>query len=261
MEVGCVLIGLALCFGAFYIDAPMWVNARSASYANVPRWNNGSCQKLIHRVAPPQDATPLTALASFPGSGNTWLRYLIQKASCYMTGSVYGKWKKEFPGEGIENSSMVVVKTHYPMCQGPRPAQHGFNHFSKAILLVRDPFEAILAEFNREFKGDNLGHASPESFKSNKWFKFAKRGALQWEHHCLQWIKKFERDPENLLVVTYYSLKHNTEYELRRILSFLKIKVSSKTMDGVMNQKEGPAHRSKKQTDYSEIFNQTVKDH
>ena len=31
----------------------------------------------------------LTALASFPGSGNTWVRYLIQQATGYVTGSIY----------------------------------------------------------------------------------------------------------------------------------------------------------------------------
>ncbi len=31
----------------------------------------------------------VVALASFPGSGNTWLRYLVQQATGVMTGSVY----------------------------------------------------------------------------------------------------------------------------------------------------------------------------
>ena len=32
---------------------------------------------------------PVTALASFPGSGNTWARYLIQQVSGYATGAIY----------------------------------------------------------------------------------------------------------------------------------------------------------------------------
>ena len=32
---------------------------------------------------------PLMALASFPGSGNTWTRYLIEGATGVFTGSVY----------------------------------------------------------------------------------------------------------------------------------------------------------------------------
>lgn len=32
---------------------------------------------------------PKTALASYPGSGNTWARYLIEAASGVFTGSIY----------------------------------------------------------------------------------------------------------------------------------------------------------------------------
>ena len=32
---------------------------------------------------------PLIALASFPGSGNTWVRYLIERATGIYTGSYY----------------------------------------------------------------------------------------------------------------------------------------------------------------------------
>ena len=44
---------------------------------------------------------PVVALASFPGSGNTWLRYLLQQATGILTGSVYDNpelSKNGFPG-------------------------------------------------------------------------------------------------------------------------------------------------------------------
>lgn len=36
-----------------------------------------------------QKSLPMTALVSFPGSGNTWVRYLLDTASGVFTGSVY----------------------------------------------------------------------------------------------------------------------------------------------------------------------------
>ena len=42
-------------------------------------------------------------------------------------------------GEGIQNGSVIVVKTH----------ESGSNQFDRVVLLVRDPFAAIFAEFNR----------------------------------------------------------------------------------------------------------------
>mgnify|MGYP000126647901 CR=1 FL=1 len=36
-----------------------------------------------------QKSLPMTALVSFPGSGNTWVRYLLETASGVFTGSIY----------------------------------------------------------------------------------------------------------------------------------------------------------------------------
>lgn len=102
-------------------------------------WNKNKKAKLKVTQPPP---TGLSALASFPvsgktwarahvtklneianymcffhhqGSGNTWLRYLLQQATGIYTGSVYkdfGLLKSGFPAESICNSSVLVVKTH-----------------------------------------------------------------------------------------------------------------------------------------------------
>ena len=58
---------------------------------------------------------PMTGLLSIPGSGNTWLRYLIQSATGLITGSVYGDdslYKNGFPGEIINDGTAIVVKSH-----------------------------------------------------------------------------------------------------------------------------------------------------
>lgn len=106
---------------------------------------------------------PIPALASFPGSGNTWLRYLLQQATGILTGSVYkdyGLLKSGFPAESIANSSVLLVKTH-------EWGSHVWAKFGKAILLVRDPAKAILAEFNRQ-SGGHVGFASPDRYKRTK---------------------------------------------------------------------------------------------
>ena len=72
-------------------------------------WCNGKNLQFLH---PPG---PLTGLVSFPVSGNTWLRYLIQKATGYITGSFYYShllYENGFPGEFIHNGSVIVIKTH-----------------------------------------------------------------------------------------------------------------------------------------------------
>lgn len=53
-----------------------------------------------------------------------------------------------------------MIKTHE---WGP----NAWAPFSKAILLVRDPKKAILAEFNRQ-SGGHVGFASPDRYKRTK---------------------------------------------------------------------------------------------
>ena len=110
------------------------------------------CQAPLNFLAP---AGPTTALASFPGSGNTWLRYLVQQATGYLTGSVYKDYallKNGFPAENVSNGSVLMVKTHE---FGPEAR----SQFDRVILLVRDPFSSLRAEFNRR-SGGHTGHAS-----------------------------------------------------------------------------------------------------
>lgn len=56
-------------------------------------------------------------LASAPGSGNTWLRALLENVTELCTGSVYCDEElraQHFEAEGIESGSVLVVKTHEP---------------------------------------------------------------------------------------------------------------------------------------------------
>ena len=101
-----------------------------------------------------------------------------------MTGSVYHDQTllvNGFPGEGVSDGSVVVVKTH----------EYNRRNFDKAILVVRDPYDAILAEFNRR-SGGHVGHARPKAFKSKEWPSMVNTGANSWERFNLQWIKFFE---------------------------------------------------------------------
>ena len=59
------------------------------------------CRPLGYRAAIPQRDSVI-ALASFPGSGNTWLRYLLQQATGIITGSIYkdhALLRNGFPGK------------------------------------------------------------------------------------------------------------------------------------------------------------------
>ena len=58
---------------------------------------------------------PRVGIVSFPGSGNTWVRYLLQQMTGILTGSVYedGDLRRNgFKGEYHRSGRVLVVKTH-----------------------------------------------------------------------------------------------------------------------------------------------------
>ena len=112
------------------------------------------------------------ALVSPPGSGNTWLRGLLERATGYCTGYVtcdYTMLTRGFIGENINSGSVLVVKTHSPKAQWTRgriankilrkiARRIGIRTdpgFSSAIVLLRNPYDSLIAEWNRILANHN----------------------------------------------------------------------------------------------------------
>ena len=110
------------------------------------------------------------ALASFPGSGNTWVRGLIQAATGLCTGAIYCDRtlrKTGFPGESIRSGIVLVVKTHHddPRWSGVHYDRSApFTYFKKvehipmyssAIFILRNPFESLVAEYSRQLREED----------------------------------------------------------------------------------------------------------
>ena len=122
------------------------------------------------------------ALASYPGSGNTWVRGLLQGVSGLCTGGIYCDVtlrKRGFPGERIANGTVLVVKTHQtdPWWTGIDYTNVNHTYFSKrshvpiyssGIFIVRNPFDAIIAEMNRKVNEgvaeNHIVHLEKEEF-------------------------------------------------------------------------------------------------
>ena len=117
---------------------------------------------------------PLVALVSFHGSGNTWLRYLLEQSTGILTGSIYCDkiLKSTFPGESVVSNNVIAVKTHHADSRSlPKDVQITMKQelYDKAIVLVRDPYDAILSEANRRWNANikvnnHIGLASEASF-------------------------------------------------------------------------------------------------
>jgi hypothetical protein len=106
-----------------------------------------------------------TVLSSTPGSGNTFVRSIVEEGTRVWSGSVYHDRALErtygFRGEMVNpwataHSRFSVIKSHFPMFN-----QKVLPHrVTGAIHILRAPFDAMLSEFNREYGNGHTSSAS-----------------------------------------------------------------------------------------------------
>ncbi|XP_026903592.1 WSC domain-containing protein 1 isoform X2 [Acinonyx jubatus] len=180
----------------------------------------------------PTKSKVFVALSSFPGAGNTWVRHLIEHATGFYTGSYYFDgtlYNKGFKGEKDHWRSQrtICVKTH-------ESGRREIEMFDSAILLIRNPYRSLVAEFNRKCAG-HLGYAADRNWKSKEWPDFVNSYAAWWSSHVLDWLRYGKR----LLVVHYEDLRRSLVPTLRDMVAFLNVSVSEERLLCVENNKEG----------------------
>ncbi|XP_046543868.1 WSCD family member CG9164-like [Haliotis rubra] len=224
-----------------------WISHHGPFFLAHLRRGSYTCKTIGFSPTP----MPLTALASFPGSGNTWLRHLVQQATGIATGSVYNDVTLKqhgFPGKGVRDGRVVMVKTH----------EWGSEHrraFSRAVLLIRDPFDSLLAEFNRR-NGGHRGHALPHDFAKG-WQTYVSLQSRGWVDMNTDWLK-FDGP---LLIMQYRDLQTNMLNETRRLFNFLDMRVSDPELVCMVSNAHGKFKRPKIQVSsqvYSSFMRSTI---
>ncbi|XP_047670499.1 WSC domain-containing protein 2-like [Tachysurus fulvidraco] len=160
----------------------------------------------------PTRSKRLTALASFPGAGNTWARHLIELATGYYTGSYYfdgSLYNKGFKGERDHwrSGRTVCIKTH-------ESGRKEIDAFDSSILMIRNPYKALMAEFNRKY-GGHIGFASQAHWKGKEWPEFVKNYAPWWASHTLDWLQY----GKNVHLVHFEELKQDLFSQLKRMVA------------------------------------------
>lgn len=125
------------------------------------------CKKLLPqaRLLPMLFQHKQVALVSYPRSGNSFLRKLLESSTGIITGSdsrtnrplCSSLLQCGFRGEGVVDNSVWVVKTHFP-------ERMGYLHFNAhgIILLVRNPFDALESYFHMGMTGTHDQALAPE---------------------------------------------------------------------------------------------------
>ena len=197
-------------------------------------------------------------LASFPRSGSTWLRYLLQQATGIYTGTIYPDERSclldhGFLNEPVYDKSVLMVKTHL--------LDHPEN-LDRAIILIRDPFEAIVSYYNYKISG-MMGCAPAKAYHTDggvRWKNFVYESIEEWRTFYLNWYNKFPA-PGTRYILFYEDLVHNTEDLLYEILSYLTVPKEETTIECALCRKEGIHHRQKQKIDiqlFDSAMNKTI---
>jgi hypothetical protein len=134
-----------------------------------------------------------TALASFPRSGNTWLRALIENSTGEKSGSIYHDRIMTRKSEG------VVIKTH---------ALDSYR-YTRAIHVIRYPFDAIESYFRWKLEIAN---------QSIEWSDHVFSCINEWKVHSEYWLN--QKIP--IYRIRYEDLLSDTELEMAKILDWLE---------------------------------------
>ncbi|KAL4237963.1 hypothetical protein ACF0H5_002673 [Mactra antiquata] len=187
---------------------------------------------------------PITGLSSFPGSGNTWTRHLIQQMTGLATSSEYcdrSLLNNGFPYEcSTDRSHMIVVKTH--------ETKH-YHSFQKLVLLIRNPYDALLSMFHITEAG-HTGKPDIEKLKQRCDKLFDQ--LVTWFISLIgNTINEF-RGP--VYVIQYDELKRNMKEELKKLAVFLDVEVTPRDIDCTAKLQEGNFHRKANFTEHLDIL-------
>jgi len=221
------------------------------------------CKKFSIRFPQP-GSLPMMGLASFPNSGNTWLRYLIEGLTGYYTGSVYNDnlmRSKGYYGEGVPADAGLVltVKTHgLSVGAGSISKQHKSHEMMNhtAILLIRDPFKAIIG-FRHRAGGGSLRLANKKIFNGSGWNSFVNYEHQTWYRFYSEWLT--DNPPDQVLVVHYADLLYNLKTTLRTIGTFLKVPIDETRLDCVSSYSDGLFRRNHSGEEIGDPFSEDQK--
>ncbi len=166
----------------------------------------------------------VAVLASYPRSGNSLMRNLYEKITLRVTGSdmMGGLQKHDLVGEMATGTNNVqFVKTHYPERMGHPPFR-----VSRAVLLVRNPYDAMDSYFNLMSTSTHTTSLSPETRKkmSKIFAEMARKEILVWRDFHEYWLK--QKIP--LLVVRYEDLIRDTVRVVKHVIKFV-LEINSMT--------------------------------
>ncbi|XP_069985291.1 uncharacterized protein [Penaeus vannamei] len=190
---------------------------------------------------------PSTWLLSFPRSGNTWTRYLLEAATGVVTGSVYhSKYLKGLGYMGEDDPlwwrTSLVIKTHSLLPLRIHPDY-------PVIAIIRNPARSILSFWNYwNIEADSqkfTGSIDYSYYLTPEFHEFAYIKLQKWRA-TYEYVLK---NTTKLHVVFYEKLRESPIKEVRKMLKFLGVKPDEDRLACLSRHTEGRVKGAQKESD------------
>lgn len=209
------------------------------------------CGGFVTRIAKP-GTIPMRALASYPGSGNTWIRYLIEGASGIYTGSIFVAKSITDAGHlgelrNFSDGSTILQKTHHRAIYPYGYRQYNITwrreHIQlfqgRGVVVVRNPFNSILSYWNFYKTGSQTASADRNSLLSMEFQDFAFVGINRWYELISDWLE-YGKD---VYFVFYEDLKDDPVEEIKALFDHLGIELDLNRLECIKKHLTGKFQR------------------
>lgn len=171
-------------------------------------------------------------LATYPRSGNHWIRNLIEEATHIATGSVYQdkdpihmpeifSWGGYSAKNGCigtcrypKKGDIVAIKTHFPALEASRFDQ--LNH-TKVVRIVRHPLDSFYSYYYYHKEAPSVKYIP---------YTFVKEKIKEWKEFQNYWNRE-----KNVLTIRYEDLLENPQKTLKAVLDYIGYKVKEKDIE------------------------------
>jgi hypothetical protein len=185
-------------------------------------------------------------VASYPRSGNTWLRFMLTRI---LTGKSAGfdNVNSVIAEVGIHKDALPLlpgegrlIKTH----ELYRPA------YKRAIYLVRDLRDSLLSQYSREKELGLVWWADFDGY-IEAFLKGTINGFGSWQEHVPNWLDSPLAKRGDILVVPFEQMRKNPQEKLEVILDYLGFKIDPQVIAEAiadntlerMRERENKAHK------------------
>jgi aryl sulfotransferase len=177
-------------------------------------------------------------LASYPKSGNTWLRFLLYSV-------IHGPPERSLdiarkipdihrplPTDVVHNER-ILAKTHYAFTDKHPKA----SETERAVLIIRHPRDVLFSALNYRRLGGLTTAQMPDAQYARLFIghrgdpEFKSQGFGTWEEHTDSWSNQAEFPVH---IVRYEQLKADAATHLRDVLEFLSIDATAEAIENAV---------------------------